>query len=312
MRGPHPCAAGHNGVDSTHPLTGKEIRALQQLRRENLQSRFVFNTERSGRVTRAWFLKMVRRTRELAKLPFPIHPHMLRHGCGFKLANDGVDTRTLQDFLGHRNIMHTVRYTELRSDRFDGLIGGVGTLAAVELCTSTFSPGRSRPSRRRRKRLIECVVSERKTMRLFALALTLSFAASAVASAQTAMPDSENGRYSFNPVADGVLRLDTRTGQVSHCSRSDAGWACRVVPDERSALETEIVRLQAENATLKKELLARGLQVPGVPGQSKPDEPELKLPSDAEVDKVVAFLEKVWRRLVEMGRNVQREIERRY
>jgi site-specific recombinase XerD len=62
----------------------------------------------------------VRRTGELAKLPFPAHPHMLRHGCGFKLANDGVDTRALQHFLGHRNIMHTVRYTELRSDRFDG------------------------------------------------------------------------------------------------------------------------------------------------------------------------------------------------
>src|SRR6266567_7281356 len=71
--------------------------------------------------TRAWFLKMVRRTGELAKLPFPVHPHMLRHACGFKLANDGVDTRTLQHFLGHRNIMHTVRYTELHSDRFDGL-----------------------------------------------------------------------------------------------------------------------------------------------------------------------------------------------
>jgi Phage integrase family/Helix-turn-helix domain len=90
------------------------------MRRENLQSRYVFNTERGGPVTRAWFLKMVRRTGELAKLPFPAHPHMLRHACGFKLANDGVDTRALQHFLGHRNIMHTVRYTELRSDRFDG------------------------------------------------------------------------------------------------------------------------------------------------------------------------------------------------
>jgi integrase len=109
-----------NGVDSTHPLTGKEIRALRQLRRENLQGRYVFNTERGGPVTRAWFLKMVRRTGELAKLSFPVHPHMLRHACGFKLANDGVDTRALQQFLGHRNIMHTVRYTELRSDRFDG------------------------------------------------------------------------------------------------------------------------------------------------------------------------------------------------
>ena len=148
-------------------------------------------------------------------------------------------------------------------------------------------------------------------MRLFALALTLSLAAFAVASAQTATPDSENGRYSFNPVADGVLRLDTRTGQVSQCSRNDAGWACKVVPDERSALETEIARLQGENATLKKELLARGLPLPGAPG-AKPGESELKLPSDAEVDKVVSFLEKVWRRLVEMGRNVQKEVERKY
>ena len=75
------------------------------------------------------------------------------------------------------------------------------------------------------------------------------------------------------------------------------------MPDERSALETEIARLQGENATLKKELLARGLPVPGVPGQSgaKPSEPELKLPSDAEVDKVMSFLEKAWRRLIEMG-----------
>jgi hypothetical protein len=86
-------------------------------------------------------------------------------------------------------------------------------------------------------------------MRRFALALTLSLADFAVASAQTATPDSENGRYSFNPVADGVLRLDTRAGQVSQCSRSDIGWACKVVPDERSALETEIARLQGDNAS---------------------------------------------------------------
>jgi hypothetical protein len=150
-------------------------------------------------------------------------------------------------------------------------------------------------------------------MRLLALALTLSLADFAAPSAQTVMPDSENGRYSFNPIADGVLRLDTRTGQVSQCSRSDVGWTCKMVPDERSALETEILRLHGENATLKKELLTRGLPVPGVPSPpaAKPGEPELKLPSDAEVDKVISFLEKVWRRLIEMGRNVQKDVERR-
>jgi hypothetical protein len=149
-------------------------------------------------------------------------------------------------------------------------------------------------------------------MRLVALALALFLTDFAAATAQTAA-DGENGRYSFNPVADGVLRLDTRTGQVSQCSRSDAGWTCKAVPDERSALETEIARLQTENATLKRDLLARGLPVPGArgPSDAKPSEPELKLPSDAEVDKMISFLEKFWRRLVEMGRSVQRDIEKK-
>jgi hypothetical protein len=150
-------------------------------------------------------------------------------------------------------------------------------------------------------------------MRALALAFTLLLAHFGVASAQTATPDSENGRYSFYPVAEGVLRLDTRTGQISQCSRSDAGWACKVVPDERSALETEIARLQGENATLKKQLLARGLPVPGAPDPSiaQPADPEIKLPSDADVDKVISFLEKVWRRLLEIGKSVQKDIERK-
>jgi len=133
---------------------------------------------------------------------------------------------------------------------------------------------------------------------LIALALTL-FAAVATASAQTGTPDTEDHRYSFHSVTDGVLRLDTHTGQVSRCSRSELGWACQPVPDERSALETEIARQQREIATLKKQLLARGLPLPDVLGPSvtKPGEPELKLPSDEEVDKVISFMERVWRRM---------------
>jgi len=103
-------------------------------------------------------------------------------------------------------------------------------------------------------------------MRLFILAPTLLLAAAATAPAQTMTPDDQNGRYSSYPVADGVLRLDTRTGQMSQCSRSDVGWACTTIPDERAALESEIARLQEQNAKLRKELLARGLPVPGVSG----------------------------------------------
>jgi site-specific recombinase XerD len=97
-------------------LGGKEIRALRQLRRENPESRYVFVTERGGAARR--FLKMVARTGEAARLPFPVHPHMLRHSTGYKLANDGHDTRALQHYMGHKNIMHTVRYTEMAPDRF--------------------------------------------------------------------------------------------------------------------------------------------------------------------------------------------------
>jgi type 1 fimbriae regulatory protein FimB/type 1 fimbriae regulatory protein FimE len=77
-----------------------------------------FSTERGGPMTTANVRKLVARAGELAKLPFTIHPHMLWHACGFKLANDGHDTRALQHYLGHKNIQHTVIYTELAPDRF--------------------------------------------------------------------------------------------------------------------------------------------------------------------------------------------------
>ena len=109
-----------NGTPSNHPLGRTELRALRRVRRAYGESRHVFMTERKGPLTAATVRKMLARAGRLAGLPFPVHPHMLRHACGYKLANDGHDTRAIQHYLGHKNIMHTVRYTELASDRFKG------------------------------------------------------------------------------------------------------------------------------------------------------------------------------------------------
>ena len=107
------------GTPSTHPLQGDELRALRQHQREqDPRSGFVFTSERGAPFTTAGFARMVERAGETAKLGFKAHPHMLRHACGFSLANKGHDTRALQAYLGHRNIQHTVRYTELSPDRF--------------------------------------------------------------------------------------------------------------------------------------------------------------------------------------------------
>lgn len=103
------------GVESVHPLHGPELRALRPLRGA---SPYVFVTEAGAPVTTAWFLRMVQRTGRAAKLPFPVHPHMLRHSTGYKLANDGHDTRSLAHYLGHRNLQSTARYTALAPDRF--------------------------------------------------------------------------------------------------------------------------------------------------------------------------------------------------
>jgi type 1 fimbriae regulatory protein FimB/type 1 fimbriae regulatory protein FimE len=108
------------GSPSTHPLAGIELRALRRLQKEGPQSPFVFVSERGAPFTTDGFRKMVARLGKGAGFDFGIHPHMLRHGTGYKLANNGVDTRSLQHYLGHKNIQHTVRYTELASDRFKG------------------------------------------------------------------------------------------------------------------------------------------------------------------------------------------------
>jgi len=106
-----------NGVPSTHPLRGPELRVLRQLQRD-YPGAYVFSTERGGPMTTPTVRKMVARAGEVGKLSFPIHPHMLRHACGYKLENDGHDTRALQHYLGHKSIQHTTRYTEMAPDRF--------------------------------------------------------------------------------------------------------------------------------------------------------------------------------------------------
>ena len=109
-----------NGIDTVHPLTGTELRALRRLQREQEVGRYVFMSERGAPMSAVGFRRMMGRLGKAAKMPFTVHPHMLRHACGFKLANDGHDTRALQHYLGHKNIQHTVRYTELSPERFKG------------------------------------------------------------------------------------------------------------------------------------------------------------------------------------------------
>jgi len=107
-----------NGLPSVHPLRGPEIRALRRLQKDYPDTPYVFSTERKTPLTGSGVRKLVARAGKEAKMEFPVHPHMLRHACGYKLANDGHDTRAIQAYMGHKNIQHTVRYTELASDRF--------------------------------------------------------------------------------------------------------------------------------------------------------------------------------------------------
>jgi type 1 fimbriae regulatory protein FimB/type 1 fimbriae regulatory protein FimE len=107
-----------NGRDGTHPLSGREIRALRRLRREYPDTPHVFVSERGGPMTSSNVRKMLTRAGE--GLGISVHPHMLRHGCGFKLANQGIDTRSIQAFMGHSSIASTVIYTEIAPQRFKG------------------------------------------------------------------------------------------------------------------------------------------------------------------------------------------------
>jgi hypothetical protein len=156
------------------------------------------------------------------------------------------------------------------------------------------------------------------------MAAAMLLAASGAAFAQ-AKPDTENGRYALSPTGDGgMLRLDTKTGTVSTCSNSGTGWACYAVPDERAALDAEIGRLQVDNEKLKAQLAERDGTVTGKSEDALPKSDSLKkpepkvaegerkieipLPSDRDMDRMMSFLERAWRRLIEMANRVQKDV----
>jgi hypothetical protein len=123
---------------------------------------------------------------------------------------------------------------------------------------------------------------------------------------QTPPPEGADSRYTFHRVDEGYVRLDGRTGQVSICAQRPVGWACQATPDERTALEAEIARLQGESAALN--LPLPGAVKPEVPA-AKEEPPRLQLPNDADLNKVVDFFEKVWRRFVEVIVSLQKDIQ---
>ncbi len=150
---------------------------------------------------------------------------------------------------------------------------------------------------------------------LFVLSLLLASAGGVDAQSPppSAPPEADDARFSYHRSEDGFVRLDQRTGQVAYCARRPSGWSCLATPDDRAAFELEIGRLQSENAALKKALLDRGLPLPGAatPEAAVPRPPQdLKTPSDAELDRVMSVFERIWRRLVELMANLQRDLNK--
>ena len=131
------------------------------------------------------------------------------------------------------------------------------------------------------------------------------------AGAEELTPDSQGGRYVFSKQAGGFLRLDTQSGAVALCSEQPVGWACQMAPEDRTVLENEIARLQSENAALKKVLLAHGLSLPAGVAPDAPsaqNDSTLHLPSDAEIDRALAFVGHVWQRFIDALARAQKQV----
>ena len=135
------------------------------------------------------------------------------------------------------------------------------------------------------------------------VAVIASVSLIATAFADEAAPDDGGGRFVFSKMAEGFLRLDTQTGEVSVCSQRTVGWTCQAAPEDRAVLENEIARLRRENAALKKDLIARGLELP--PGiMPEPQAPPSgdrrpRLDGDSDLDRVIALVDRMWRRIVD-------------
>jgi hypothetical protein len=126
---------------------------------------------------------------------------------------------------------------------------------------------------------------------------------------QGAQPENEDGRFTFFRAESGYLRLDGRTGQVSLCTRREAGWLCQALPEERAAFEAEIGRLQGDNAALKKVVLAHDLPLPaGIGAGSPAATTEPRPPAGHEVNQIMGVIENAWRRLVALIVSVQRDL----
>jgi hypothetical protein len=139
--------------------------------------------------------------------------------------------------------------------------------------------------------------------------VVLGFCAPAIA--DDAAPDTAGGRYTLNKVTDGFVRLDTQTGAIEFCSQRAVGWACQVVPEDRTAFEHEIEHLQSENAALKKALLSHGLPLPDemmseAPGDS--NQITIRLPDNADIDRAIAYVGHVWQRFVDAVSKAQKQL----
>lgn len=154
-------------------------------------------------------------------------------------------------------------------------------------------------------------MSNRSPSKVFA-AVIAALCLTAPVLADDALPDNGGGRYTFNKVADGVVRLDSQTGEVALCNQRAVGWACQAAPEDRAALEQEIDRLRTENAALKHDLLSRGLPLPSgmMPEASSPQNNDItiRLPDNADLDRAMAYAAQIWHRFVDEVARVQKQM----